>query len=58
MCQDAAMRLAELSARSGLPTATIKYYLRLGLLAPGRAESSTWASYDDGHRGGWRWCAR
>ena len=43
------MRLAELSARSGLPTATIKYYLRLGLLAPGRTESSTWASYDDGH---------
>ena len=43
------MRLAELSARSGLPTATIKYYLRLGLLAPGRTESSTWASYDDRH---------
>lgn len=43
------MRLAELSARSGLPTATIKYYLRLGVLPPGRTESTTWASYDDGH---------
>jgi DNA-binding transcriptional MerR regulator len=43
------MRLAELSARSGLPTATIKYYLRSGLLPPGSAQSSTWATYDDGH---------
>ncbi|WP_175539783.1 MerR family transcriptional regulator [Nocardioides exalbidus] len=43
------MRLAELSRTSGLPTATIKYYLRLGLLAPGATESSTWASYDDSH---------
>jgi DNA-binding transcriptional MerR regulator len=49
MCQDVRMRLAELSARSGFPTATIKYYLRLGLLAPGATESSTWASYDDTH---------
>lgn len=43
------MRLAELSARSGLTTPTIKYYLRLGLLAPGVTESSTWASYDETH---------
>lgn len=43
------MRLAELSDRSGLSTATIKYYLRLGLLAPGASESSTWANYDEGH---------
>jgi DNA-binding transcriptional MerR regulator len=43
------MRLAELSRRSGLPTATIKYYVRAGVLPPGRTESSTWASYDDGH---------
>jgi DNA-binding transcriptional MerR regulator len=43
------MRLAELSERSGLSTATIKYYLRLGLLAPGASESSTWASYDESH---------
>jgi DNA-binding transcriptional MerR regulator len=43
------MRLAELSARSGLSTATIKYYLRSGLLPQGTAQSSTWATYDDGH---------
>jgi DNA-binding transcriptional MerR regulator len=43
------MRLAELSSRSGLSTATIKYYLRLGLLAPGETESATWASYDESH---------
>jgi len=43
------MRLAELSARSGLPTATIKYYLRVGLLPPGATQSTTWASYDEGH---------
>ena len=43
------MRLAELSSRSGLTTATIKYYLRLGLLAPGETQSATWASYDEAH---------
>ena len=43
------MRLAELSRRSGLPTGTIKYYLRAGVLPPGAAESSTWASYDESH---------
>lgn len=43
------MRLAELSRRSGLPTPTIKYYLRLGVLHPGVTDSSTWASYDEAH---------
>lgn len=43
------MRLAELSARSGLTTATIKYYLRAGLLPRGTTQSSTWASYDEDH---------
>jgi len=43
------MRLAELSARSGLSTATIKYYVRVGLLPPGRTQSSTWATYDESH---------
>ncbi len=42
------MRLAELSALSGLSTATIKYYVRTGVLPPGRAESATWARYGDG----------
>ena len=43
------MRLAELSARSGVSTATIKYYLRAGLLPRGATQSSTWASYDESH---------
>ncbi|OEU85842.1 transcriptional regulator [Streptomyces abyssalis] len=43
------MRLAELSERSGISTATIKYYLREGLLPPGRRISTTQAEYDDPH---------
>ncbi|MER6998093.1 MerR family transcriptional regulator [Streptomyces sp. NPDC000410] len=43
------MRLAELSERSGVPTATIKYYLREGLLQPGRRVTATQAEYDDEH---------
>lgn len=43
------MRLAELSERSGVSIATIKYYLREGLLAPGRRVSATTADYDDSH---------
>ncbi|MGK5532677.1 MerR family transcriptional regulator [Streptomyces sp. URMC 129] len=43
------MRLAELSKRSGVSTATIKYYLREGLLPPGRRVSATQAEYDEEH---------
>ncbi|MET9463936.1 MerR family transcriptional regulator [Streptomyces sp. NPDC006544] len=43
------MRLAELSERSGLPTATIKYYLREGLLPAGRRVGATTSEYDEGH---------
>ncbi|GAA3217552.1 MerR family transcriptional regulator [Streptomyces sp. NPDC057386] len=43
------MRLAELSERSGLSTATIKYYLREGLLPPGRQINRTTAEYDEEH---------
>jgi DNA-binding transcriptional MerR regulator len=43
------MRLAELSSRSGISTATIKYYLRVGVLHPGEVQSSTWATYDASH---------
>ncbi|MFH9862411.1 MerR family transcriptional regulator [Streptomyces sp. NPDC017202] len=43
------MRLAELSERSGVSTATIKYYLRQGLLRPGRQVNATTAEYDEGH---------
>lgn len=49
VCQTTAVRLAELSTRSGLSTPTIKYYLRLGLIPSGITESTTWASYDEGH---------
>ncbi|MGW2720930.1 MerR family transcriptional regulator [Streptomyces sp. NPDC001492] len=43
------MRLAELSERSGVSTATIKYYLREGLLPPGRQINATTAEYDEEH---------
>ncbi|MFJ2768239.1 MerR family transcriptional regulator [Streptomyces sp. NPDC087300] len=43
------MRLAELSRHTGVPAATIKYYLREGLLPPGRRVSATQAEYDASH---------
>ncbi|MGA4841850.1 MerR family transcriptional regulator [Streptomyces sp. G45] len=43
------MRISELSRRSGVPNATIKFYLREGLLPPGRATSATQAEYDETH---------
>ncbi|MBO1330630.1 MerR family transcriptional regulator [Streptomyces sp. VRA16 Mangrove soil] len=43
------MRLAELSERSGVSVGTIKYYLREGLLRPGRRISKTQAEYDESH---------
>lgn len=43
------MRLAELSEHSGVSIATIKYYLREGLLAPGRQVNATTAEYDEEH---------
>ncbi|MEB4209839.1 MerR family transcriptional regulator [Mycobacterium sp. 94-17] len=43
------MRLADLSARSGVASSTIKYYLRAGLLHSGHQQSSTWSTYDDSH---------
>jgi DNA-binding transcriptional MerR regulator len=43
------MRMADLAERSGLPVATIKYYLREGLLPPGENTSATRASYDEKH---------
>ncbi len=41
--------MAELASRSGLTVATIKYYLREGLLPPGEAVGATRARYDDSH---------
>ncbi|UNO43801.1 MerR family transcriptional regulator [Streptomyces sp. MST-110588] len=43
------MRLSELSERSGITTATIKYYLREGLLPPGRRLTATQADYGEDH---------
>ncbi|KAA1423675.1 MerR family transcriptional regulator [Mumia zhuanghuii] len=43
------MRISELAAASGVAVPTIKYYLREGLLPPGRATSATQASYDESH---------
>ena len=43
------MRLAELSEQGQVPIATIKYYLREGLLPPGRRVNATRAEYDDTH---------
>ncbi|WP_084959089.1 MerR family transcriptional regulator [Thermoactinospora rubra] len=43
------MRMSELSAKSGVPIATIKYYLREGLLPQGRQLAATRAEYDESH---------
>lgn len=43
------MRMAELSAGSGVPVATVKYYLREGLLPPGERTSPNQARYSADH---------
>lgn len=43
------MRMAELSRDSGLPVATIKFYLREGLLPPGERTSPNQARYGAEH---------
>lgn len=43
------MRISQLAERSGVPLATIKFYLREGLLMPGRSTSATQAEYGDDH---------
>lgn len=47
--QEAGMRVSALGAAAGLPVATVKYYLREGLLHPGVATSATQATYDATH---------
>lgn len=44
-----AVKISELSADSGVSTATIKFYLREGLLHPGTLTSPTSAEYDETH---------
>lgn len=43
------MRMSELSAETQVPVATLKYYLREGLLHSGTATSRTQATYDATH---------
>jgi len=43
------MRISELARQSGLPVATIKFYLREGLLPAGTPISRTQAEYSDAH---------
>lgn len=43
------VRVSELVVVSGVPLATVKYYLREGLLMPGVASSATQAEYGEQH---------
>jgi DNA-binding transcriptional MerR regulator len=43
------MRMAELSSRSGVPAPTIRFYLREGLVEPGRLTSPNQAVYSESH---------
>lgn len=43
------MKISELSRETGVPVATLKFYLREGLLQPGKALSRTSADYGDEH---------
>ncbi|WP_158548103.1 MerR family transcriptional regulator [Desertihabitans brevis] len=43
------MRISELSTRTGVPVATIKYYLREGVLPAGERTSATQAVYGEHH---------
>lgn len=43
------MRMGELSARTGVPIPTVKFYLREGLLSAGERTSPNQARYDDSH---------
>jgi DNA-binding transcriptional MerR regulator len=43
------MRMAEFSRVSGVPTATIKFYLREGLLHPGQRTAPNQATYGESH---------
>ncbi|MEW1976373.1 MerR family transcriptional regulator [Microbacterium profundi] len=43
------MRISELSAQTGVPVPTIKYYLREGLLPEGERSAPTQAAYGEAH---------
>jgi DNA-binding transcriptional MerR regulator len=43
------MQVSELAERAGVPLATVKYYLREGLLPPGETTGPRRAEYDEAH---------
>ena len=43
------MRISEVARQAGIPVATVKYYLREGLVHEGELTSATQARYDDTH---------
>ena len=43
------MLMSELAVAAGVPVATVKYYLREGLLPPGRVTGPRRADYDESH---------
>ncbi len=43
------MQVSELADRSGVPLATVKYYLREGLLPPGELVAPRRSAYDESH---------
>lgn len=43
------MRISELAAQTGVPVATLKYYLREGLVPAGESQGATRASYGEEH---------
>ncbi len=43
------MQISELARRAGVPLATVKYYLREGLVPPGELTGATRARYDEEH---------
>jgi DNA-binding transcriptional MerR regulator len=49
MSSEVAMRISELSSQTGVPVATIKFYLRASLLPEGVRTSATQAQYDESH---------
>src|SRR3954469_17541493 len=47
--QEELVRISELARQGGVPVATVKYYLREGLLHEGELTSATQAQYDESH---------
>lgn len=48
-CKSGAVRISQLSEETGVPVATVKYYLREGLLPPGERTAANQASYGTAH---------